>query len=197
MKKYLLLVGMLLSGLANAGIVDFETKPAFSCAGENQVDNGISFNGFGCYYSNSEPADYPFVPNSTVIGLADFQGFGYVSFGLQGGGSFTLNKMDISLAVYANPGDLLTVTGLLNGANMQAVVLAPSQSAFTNYSFNWNDIDEVRFSWGQGGWAGYIGFDNIQYNMQQETVSAPSSLVLLGLSLIGFGYSRKFKNRRK
>ncbi len=196
MKKYLLLVGMLLSGLANAGIIDFETKPAFSCPGENQVDNGMVFNGFACFYSNSAPADYPFVPSSTVIGLADFQGRGYVSFGLQSGDSFSFSKMAIALAVYTNPGDLLTVTGLFNGANLHSVVLAPSKAAFTDYLFNWNGVDEVRFSWGQGGWAGYIGFDNIEYNMPAESVSAPSSMLLFGLSLIGFGYSRKFKNRR-
>lgn len=196
MKKYLLLAGLLLSGMANASIVDFETKPAFNCLGTNQVDNGIAFKGFACYYSKSSPADFPFVPSSTVIGIADFQGLGYVSFGLQGGGSFSLSKMAIALAVYSTPGDILTVSGLLNGAKLHSAVLAPSKAAFTDYSFNWNGVDEVRLSWGQSGWAGYLGLDNIQYNMPVETVSAPSSFLLLGLSLIGLGYSRKLKSRR-
>jgi len=190
----------LLSALAGAGaplsaqVADFESKPAFSCSFEPGVtDGGLSFaHSFAaCFYSPAEPADWPFAPSSTIMGI----GFSPITMTRVDDSLFSFVSADLSAGVFATPGTIL-VTGFMSGGGIvtRNVDLG---FGFQTYDFNWANLTSVVFSElppDIDGFTGYIGFDNVTYATNVVPEPATAALMIPGIALAGF-LSRRRRQR--
>lgn len=111
--------------------------------------------------------------------------------------TFTFNSAYIAAAW--NDGLTVIVQGYLNGVLADTMTIFPSATAATLYSFNWTDINKVRFA-SSGGTIhqGYSGFgaqfsmDNLSYTFTSQTPE-PGTLSLLAMGLLGVVSRRRRK----
>ena len=189
-KRYLAgAVLALAAGLAATGAaasthtLGFEDHAAFSCTPGDQQDGGLTFANdfYGCYYSTGHPADFPFVPSSTVMGI----GYSDITITEDDSSVFDLLSFDLSAGVYTIPGDTTLATGFLHGGGtVQA--LFTLNDGFEHYDLNWLGLDSVVFSAPQAH-DGYVAFDNIRFNGTGfDTTSAVPEAAAWAIMLLGF-----------
>jgi len=182
----------LLSVLAGGGaplsaqVADFESKSAFECSFEPTVtDGGLTFaHSFtACFHSEAEPADWPFIPSSTIMGI----GFSPITMTREDNSLFSFVSADLSAGVFATPGTILVTGFIFGGGTVSRSV--DLDFFFQTYSFNWANLTSVDFSElppDTDGITGYIGFDNVTYSSNVVPEPATAALMLPGIALAGF-----------
>jgi PEP-CTERM motif len=173
------------AGGAQAALVDFEGKAAFSCdLSGTGSDSGMKYDyGFAvCYYSPAGPADFPTAPPSTVMAT----GFSDTTFSLAAGGAFDLLTVDLAFGPFDHGGltsDTTEVIGTLVGGGTVSTVLTVDYS-FDTYTLGWTGLRSVVFKQMVGD-SDYLAFDNMAY-AGAGVVPEPTSiaLVLAGLAAV-------------
>lgn len=79
----------------------------------------------------------------------------------------------------------ITLSGWLDGVQLYSTVFEVSRTEARNFTFDWLGIDSVRFD-DRGA---QFAIDNIVLN--ETNVPEPTSLLLMGLGLLGLGISRR------
>ena len=170
----------LLAAVAGASTVDFNSySPLDSCASTIST-GGLDFNG-----SVSCAGSYMYVwdgssPNGNGTPALIFAGFGTgstMTMSLTGGGTFTLNSVDMAISWYdTNPMEMITVNG---NPIMLMQMLMTYNLNLTGTSFTFSDLPS-----GSGYWL----MDNVVYNATPE----PGTLALLGSGMLaGLGVLRR------
>jgi hypothetical protein len=176
------------SAVASVNTVGFEDHAAFACTPGDQHDGGLTFANdfYGCYYSTGHPADFPFVPSSTVMGI----GYSDTTIYEDDSSVFDLLGFDLSAGVYTVAGDTTLVTGFLHGGGTVQTVLTLNDG-FEHHDLNWLDLDAVVFSRPQTN-DGYVAFDNIRFDgtgySTNVSVPEPAEWLVLLLGFSGCGY---------
>lgn len=198
MKKLLVSAFALTSALvavsapASAAIVDFEDKTAFSCNGSGSDSSGglsYSYGFYVCYYSPTNPADFPTAPASTVMA----SGYYPTTFSALGGGTFSLQSVDLGFGPFQHGGltaDTTTVTGNLFGGGTVSTTLNVTQ-AFSTHALNWSNLVSVSFG-ALNTSSEYLAFDNIVYNTGVPEPAA-WAMMLAGFGLVGSAMRRRSK----
>ncbi|WP_156255497.1 PEPxxWA-CTERM sorting domain-containing protein [Sandarakinorhabdus oryzae] len=172
-------------------MVNFEDKQAFYCFDANTSSGGLNYSlggGVDCYYSTSNPADFPTLPPSTVMA----SGFGDTTFSRPGNGLFSVASVDLAFGPFGHSGlqtDTTLVTGTLFDNSTISTVLNVG-FGFQTYQLGWSDLKSISFSLLQGG-GEYLAFDNLVYT---TGVPEPASWMLL---LAGFGLAGGALRRRR
>lgn len=112
-----------------------------------------------------------------------------------GGGPVSLSRttpfnfMSLWLANYQGAGSL-TITGWLAGSEVYSDVVTLG-SSFTNYAFDWTNVDMVNIDPGAANSAWFLA-DNLTYS---DVTPEPVTMVLLGTGLFGIGMARIRRRR--
>jgi hypothetical protein len=172
----------LLATFAGATTVNFDSYTPLNVCSPSISTGGLDFNA-----NVSCAGSYQYVwdgssPNGNGTPALIFAGFGTgasMTMSLTGGGSFTLNSVDMTISWYdVNPTESITVNGnsinLIQGLQTYTLNL-------TGTSFVFSDLPS-----GTGYWL----MDNIVYNA--STTPEPGTLALLGSGMLaGLGVLRR------
>ncbi len=176
---------------ALAATVDFEDQAAFRCDFSGSSSGGLSYsNSFAfCYYSPSNPADFPTPITSTVMA----SGYSDTTFNTTSGGAFNLGSVDLAFGPFNHGGltsDTTFVTGNLVGGGTLTTTLTVGYG-FQTYNLNWSNLSSVTFSALQGG-SEYLAFDNLTYSAA-GAVPEPATwaLMILGFGAVGGAMRRR------
>ncbi|KTE18856.1 hypothetical protein ATE67_17370 [Sphingopyxis sp. H050] len=178
---------------ANAATVTFEDQAAFRCdLSGSGASGGMSYSyGFAaCYYSPSNPADFPTPITSTVMA----SGYGATSFALTGGGIFSLSTLDLAFGPFNHSGlasDTTLVTGTLSDGGTLTTTLTVGRG-FQNYALNWGNLTSISFGQLQSS-SEYLAFDNINYSTE-GAVPEPGTWAMM---IVGFGAIGAAARRRR
>lgn len=183
-------------------VATFESQSAFRCdAATTEHDHGLSFAQdplnpyYSCFYSPSQPADFPIDPPSKVMAVG-FDQFEVpandpapyvVAITLDNGQPFDFLRLDLAAGPFTPlPGTTL-VTGFLHGGGTVSTTLNLTQS-FTTYGLNWLNLDSVVFGppSNPGDTSPYIAFDNVTYRTIGVPEPAEWALLLGGLLASGY-----------
>lgn len=179
---------------SNAATVTFEDQPAFQCNfGGSNASGGMTYT-YGnavCYYSNTDPADFPSPLTSTVMAT----GYTDTTFSLTDGGVFSLSSIDLAFGPFGHgglPTDTTIVTGMLAGGGTLTTTLTVG-FPFQSYSFNWDNLTSVTF--GQLSRSEYLAFDNLTYSATATAaVPEPGTWALM---IMGFAAASAAMRRRR
>jgi hypothetical protein len=162
--------------------ITFNGATTFTCRPGTVSSGGLDFTGgwMGCFYSPSDPADFPIPLTSSVMAI----GFAPVTMDLRSGGVFDLLSLDLAAGVWTEVGDHTEVTGNEHGGGTFSADLALN-SPFTTYDLNWTNLDSVSFSTPIPGNA-YIAYDNV--TVRGLMVPEPGEWLLLVGGLLASGY---------
>lgn len=177
---------------AQAAVVDFENESTFRCDYQTpSTGGGMKYvtDSYACYYSPSNPADFPTRLGSTVMA----SGYGNAYFKSLTGEVFSLNTVDFAFGPFQHSGlttDTATITGFLAGGGTVSKVIEVGYG-FQTYSFNWTGLESIQF--GQLANSEYLAFDNIAYNAGNSGVPEPAAwaLMLAGFGLVGASMRRR------
>ena len=182
MKKILLATvaaATLTFGSAKADVVTFDESAgnaALHSSFSQFNDNGLTFafnGGYSYIWGGNSP-------NSNGTNNLIFTGDvgDYVAITATGGGTFTLNSIDLATSWYdQNPQETLTVNG-----NPLTIT-----NTLTTYDLNLFDVTEVDISGVPGG-GPYWTADNVVFS---AAVPEPASMALLGVGVLGLGVIRR------
>lgn len=190
---------MLGSGLVNAAVIDFESVAT------DQFGDPINADGFNWDFSASGwfigPGTSAFHPNGTSNGTSKLVAAGDRDFATarvtmtqNGGGAFSLFGLDAATA-NMNEINSLSISGMFSGGGSISTMINGIDGTFDSYLLaGFVDLMSVTFSSVNSGSYNDGGFslDNLRLD-PINSVPEPTSLVLLGLGLAGFGLSRKKK----
>ncbi|HEY0438311.1 MAG TPA: PEP-CTERM sorting domain-containing protein [Phenylobacterium sp.] len=199
MKRFLtgaalaLAAGLCLGAPARATVVTFGTH-GFSCGvGAPVSHQGLSFDmsWYRCYYSPTEPADFPTTLTSSVLAT----GFVDTLITTGAGVAFDLNAVDLALGPIGDGGnprpddatDITTLTANFQDGSSQDIDLTVAYG-FRTYQLGLKDLTSVNFS-SLHTYSDYLAFDNIDYTaLGANPVPEPAVwlTVLLGFSACGF-----------
>ena len=187
MKQQAIVLSILLAmaaGSAQATVITFDGIP-----NSNDIIapgySGLQWNNFlvldGVNHGASGYTLSAISPNNVA-----FNGFGGPAT-FSSASAFTFNSAYITAAW--NDGLQLTVTGSLNGVQVDTTTFTVNTSGSTLETFNWSNIDSVTFTSFGGtpnpnftGSGEHFAMDNLTIN---ATVPEPSTVFLLGLGLLG------------
>lgn len=177
MKTVLVVLSVaLLVGIANAApVVTFDSYSPVDVCQPTISSGGLDFSGgfcMGVWTGN---------PNGNGTPALIYDNFGGgqpVTMSLTGGGTFTLNSVDMAISWYdSNPAETILVNG-------NPLTLMQMQMT---YALNLSGVTSVTFSEIPGG-PGYWLMDNINYSTTPE----PGTLALLGSGVLaGVGVLRR------
>ena len=182
MKFALTLVSLaLLASAAGAATLDFNSYSPLNTCMPSISTGGLDFNA-----PVSCAGSYMYVwdgssPNGNGTPALIFTGFGSgstMTMSLTGGGTFTLNSVDMTISWYdVNPSEVI----LVNGNPITLV------QGLQTYNLNLSGVTSVTFTELPSG-TGYWLMDNVVYN----SVPEPGTLALLGSGMLaGIGILRR------
>lgn len=177
---------------ASAATVTFEDQAAFRCDSAGTGSSGgmsYSYGFAACYYSPTNPADFPSSLTSTVMA----SGYSDTNFALTGGGVFSLSTLDLAFGPFNHGGsrsDTTLVTGTLAGGGALTTTLTVGPQ-FQTYTLNWANLTSINFGELQNN-SEYLAFDNINYSTA-AAVPEPGTwaLMILGFGAIGGAARRR------
>jgi hypothetical protein len=194
----LALVAGLFSGNAQATTIDFSNYATPGTYGNfsSFTSSGFQFSSIYSTYTaidsatESDPNLQHPAPGDL---LAVFVGAS-VQFAPVGGGTFTLNSLDVNWWDHYYPSlpHIWSITGTFADSTTSTVsgLIQPDQ--FMAETLNWSNLASVSF----GGTDGWVGINNIEVNAAVAPVPEPSTwaMMILGFAGIGFmAYRRKSK----
>lgn len=186
------------AGASNAGIIDFSSQ------GLDTILGSVSDVTFDQPGTHSGQAGFRVINNGGTAGNYVFNSFGEDFLGFTFDNAVTLNSLDITrdplccggsgnasveILLYDTFNSLLSSTSVTGGTNWQTIVFGQqdvSRVVFDVASY-YNPYDN------HSGDHDWFGLDNIVYDNKISSVPEPSSLVLLGLGVVGLGLSRRKK----
>ena len=164
----------LLASAAGAATVDFDSYSPLDTCLSSISTGGLDFNG-----TVSCNGNYMYVwdggsPNGNGTPALIFAGFGTgatMTMSLTGGGTFSLNSVDMTISWYdTNASEVITVNG-------NPITLI---QGLQTYNLNLSNVTSVTFSDVPSG-SGYWLMDNVVYNSTPE----PGTLALFGSGALG------------
>lgn len=189
MKNYLFVILLAITGAANATVIDFESglDPLFNYTGVTTGSGFIAPSGYNTvsvFTGSSTLAFNPFEASPSTFSWA-------------GAGTFDLTSFVIAGAWGSQT---LTIESLLNNVVQDTVLLAVDFDVVDVFSPGWSGIDAFRITTGNDfvlsqqvqGSGQHWALDNLTINQNGSVpVSSPSTLLLIGLGLVGIGFARR------
>jgi hypothetical protein len=202
---FMLVLALLLCGVgqAQAGMIDFSNNAVpgtynyistFDSSGFHFQSNSASSGSAIDSATESDPnLQHPAPGDLWAVWLTPNGGG---TFSPVGGGTFTLNSIDVSWfdRYYPLENHTWSITGTHADLTTTTVSGTLQPSTFTAQTLNWTNLTSVSFS-GNSPNDGWMGVNNIVVNQAVTTAAPePASMTLLGLGiagLAGYGLRRR------
>jgi hypothetical protein len=192
MKLIVAAIGLLSTLSANAAltVVDFETVPgAVAASSDNAIPDGYA----GLHWDSSFYALHRgYLPGSGYDygSIGDWVGYSAYAnpIGFSSDDDFNFKGGYIASAWTAS--ESVTVKGYNNGVELYSTSLIATNvedDLPQLFSFNWNGVDEIRFS----GYSSHIVVDNLQLKIVPVPEPETYAMLMAGLGVMGFVARRR------
>ena len=169
-----------LAGGAHATVVNFDNPGVIEIVNNTFV---ATYTESG-YKIQGQAADFLLLDNGAGNGFLVGGFFGAVPFSLMAasGGAFSLQSFDLGYYDLGDTPGTLTVSGVLNGAQVATGTFNLGAPNTTTFGANWARLTQVTFLASSG-----FSLDNINVTAVPE----PGTLALVGLAAVGLVASRR------